>query len=206
MQQSSKRLSSIIIALILLVVAFIVFFQLVEPAYGSMETLKGQVVGEQTLLANDQALVTSIKSLVSTYQGQSTSQQLVNLALPVGQDNSQALGQIYGLGANNGIAIQSVGVTVQAAQAPANTTTNSAATPGVIVKQTGSITYIITGTGSYESFKSFLQGIQTNTRLFNVTGVTIRPTPSITSTNSQSANTQDLFTYTITVVAYYQTP
>ncbi len=208
MKQTTKRLSSTLIALLLIVAAIVVFFDVIEPEYANVQSLRGQEESEQALLVSEQQLAKQAQGIVSTYQSQSAQAQEVGLAMPIGQDNSEALAQIYGIAANSGITIQNIAVSAQgstantAATATDNAGTSTAARIGTIIKPKGSLSFQIISLGSYESLKTFLQGLENNIRVFDVTAIGINPVASI---NGSSATTsQDLFTYTLTVVAYYQ--
>lgn len=204
MKQETKRLSSIIIAALIFVAALMVYFEFIIPAYTSLQLVKGQEESETTLYANEQQVVSKVKSLLTTYQNDASSSQSVAVALPVGPDISGALAQIYGIATNANVTIQGTGISTQAVQAVAApaTTVGAAATTGAIVKPTGTVSLQVTGSGSYESFKSFLQGLETNIRIFDVTAISLQP-DAIIATKTQAANT-DMFNYTITVVTYYQ--
>jgi len=196
-----------ILALLLLVGALIVYFDLATPAYSDLQNEKGQQISQQNLLQNEQQIVTQVQALVSSYQSQAQGQQSVNLALPVGQNLASALAQIYGTATNDGVSIQSVGITANPPQvqaAPASGDISGAASGGNIVKPLGSVSFSVTAAGNYESFKSFLKHIETNTRIMDVTAISVQPVASITTKGVTTA--QDFFTYNITIVAYYQAP
>ncbi len=209
MKQGTKRLSSIIIAALILAGALVVYFEFIVPAYASLEMVKGQEQSEQTLYANETQIVGQIKNLLATYQGDATSSQSVAMALPVGSDVSGALAQIYGIAANSGVTIQQTAISIQAVQAIASSGSTdstsglaSAAAAGSIVKPTGTVSVQVSGSGSYESFKNFLHGLETNIRIFDVNAISLQPA-AVLSTKTQAAN-PDMFNYTITVVTYYQ--
>jgi hypothetical protein len=204
MKQETKRLSSIIIAALILAAALVVYFEFITSAYTTLQSVKGQEESETTLYANEQVVVSKVKSLLVTYQSDASSSQSVAMALPVGPDVSGALAQIYGIATNANVTIQGAEISTQAVQAVAApaTTVGAAAATGSIVKPTGTVSFQVTGSASYESFKSFLQELETNIRIFDVTAISLQPA-AIAATKTQTAN-MDMFNYTITVVTYYQ--
>lgn len=209
MKQTTKRLSSALIALLLLVAALVVFFDLIEPEYTTVQSLRGQAESIQIQLANEQNIVKQVQGIVSTYQSQSAQVQEVNLAMPIGQDSSEALAQIYGIAANSGLSIQNLAISAQASSAGGAGTAGAVASgaarsAGAVIKPKGSLSFQITAVGNYEALKTFLKGLENNIRVFDVTGIGINPVATINGPSS-AGTTQDLFTYTITVVAYYQT-
>ena len=50
MKQSSKRLVSVLFSFLFVVAAFVCFFDLVQPAYSSVEALRSQQLGEANSL------------------------------------------------------------------------------------------------------------------------------------------------------------
>lgn len=211
MKQETKRLSSIILAALILAAALMVYFEFIVPAYTALEVTKGQQESEAILYTNEQQIVSKVKSLLVTYQNDSVASQAVAQALPVGPNISGALAQIYGIAANAGVTVQGAQISTQAVQAvttqptaagATNSQITSAAAAGSVVKPTGSISFQVTGSASYESFKNFLQGLETNIRVFDVTAISLQPA-GIAATKTQAAN-PDMFNYTITVVTYYQ--
>lgn len=202
MKQETKRLSSIIIAALILVAAVVVYFEYIVPTYTSLEDLKGQQESEVALYNNESQIVNQVKSLLTAYQNDAAASQAVALALPANRDLSGALAQVYGIASNTGFTIQQTGVSVQAIQATAAPSTDGSAPTGSIVKPVGTISFQITGSGSYESLKNFLSGLATNIRIFNVTAMSVQP-GSVIATKTQPAN-PDMFNFTLTVVTYYQ--
>lgn len=210
MKQETKRLSSLIIAALIIAFALVIYFEFIVPAYTNLETIKGQEESETTLYTNETQIVSAGKALLATYQSDASSSQSVALALPVGQDVSGALAQIYGLAANANITIQTTGISVQTVQTVASQSAASgnqiasAAAAGSVVKPTGTISFQVAGTGTYESIKSFLQGLETNIRIFNVTAMTLQP-GAVVNGKGQTV-TAGTLTFSITIVTYYQAP
>lgn len=203
-------MTSLIIAGLIIVAAIVVYFEFIVPAYSTLEGVKGQEESEVTLYANAQNIATQGKALLATYQNDASSSQSVAMVLPVGSDVSGAIAQIYGIATNANVTVQNIGISAQAIQAttPQGGTGSgqltSAAAAGSVLKPTGTISFQVTGLGSYESFKSFLAGLETNIRIFNVTTISLQPV-GIIATKTQAAN-PDMFNYAITVVTYYQAP
>ena len=195
MKQTSKRLTSIIVALVCIVAALIVLFDLVQPEYGNVVSLKSQLAGEQSLLATEQAAVSNVNQSLKNYANESQAAQSVALAVPNNEDPAGALAQIYGLAQANGIAIQSI--TVSQPSLPQQSSTSSVANLPL-----ASVSFQINAAGSYEAFQNFISGLQTNVRIFDVKTLSITAAPSVAG--SKSGTSQDNFNYNLTVVGYYQ--
>jgi Tfp pilus assembly protein PilO len=210
MKQNSKRLVSIVVALLFVIVALVLFFDLLQPEYTNLEALKGQALGEQNFLTAETKAVTQAQQLISQYQSEGQGEQDAALAMPTGADIAGALAQAYGLAQSNGVAIQTISLstpTLQAQTQPQVSADGTAPTLTQIVKPLGSILLQIQAVGSYESLASFVAGLGTNIRIFNIKSLSVQPVQSSGTVGKNVAPvTQDLFTYNIGVAVYYQTP
>lgn len=182
---------SIGLALVFIAVALIALFDFVEPEYTNFQTLKGQLAGEQAFLQSETQAVAQAQTLITQYQGQTQSAQTVALAVPTGENLADALAQVYGIAANSGIGVQSVSISAPTLQ-------SQTASSSVLVQPLGTITFQLGAVGSYEALQSFLGGLQTNVRIFDVKAISITP---LVSTTGKS---QDLFNYSMSVATYYQ--
>ncbi len=199
MKQSSKRFLSLVISAAFVVAALIVFFDLVQPIYGDLETLKGQQLSVEQNLANEKTVVSQIQGLLSQYESGGIPTSTLALALPSGPDVAGALAQVYGIAEASGIAIQSVNVSSPAARL------QTAAAAGAGLKPMGSFSLQVAASGSYEALKNFLTELETNIRIFDVTSLAIQPVGGATGAKG-AIPTPDSFTYNIAVNTYYQLP
>jgi hypothetical protein len=138
-----------------------------------------------------------VQSLISD-DGSSTNSN-ISLALPDTPDVPGALAQLYGLAESNGVAVQTISVSVPAVQIDSGSEDDASSTA---LMPTGSVTFQIAGAGSYESLQNFLSGLETNVRLFDLKGINITSEGQV---SKNSTSSQDFFNYTISVAAYYQT-
>jgi Tfp pilus assembly protein PilO len=209
MKQTASQASGFLLALLLLVLAAVGFFEFVKPAYANLMTLKGQVAADRALLASEQQLATKAQDVLTQYEAQSSSTQAVNLALPVGPDSADAIAQLYGVASASGLQVANVGIAVSAAPRNAVATTayvanGTSTTAAAVIKPYGTLTFQLSATGSYEALKTFLQGLEQNVRVFDVTALSIRPVATLTTSGVTLLGSQDLYTYSITATAYYQ--
>jgi hypothetical protein len=213
MKQNSKRFASMILTLFFLVAALVIFFDLIQPAYGDLQQKKGQQISNQDLLNSEQQVVTQAKKLLSQYESESQAQASLALAMPSGPNIADAIAQIYGIAQNDGMTIQSTGISAPVvaprnqAQSQGNGGANApvSLTASEIVKPMGTIAFQLTAAGTYDNFKNFLMDLETNIRIFDVTGLSISTVAPQSGTSGASA-AQGTFTYTLAVQTYYQLP
>lgn len=200
MKQNTKRLYSMIIALVFVIMALVWYFDFLVPAYTDLQASKGNQVSEQNLLDNETTIVTQFQGLLSSYQGQASDEQAVNAALPINPHLADAIAQIYGIASANAITLGSMGISSQLVRAPAadNGVTGAAST-GQIVNPMGTISFTLGTLGTYENFINFLTALQTNMRLFDVKQFSFSPAGATGKSSSP-----DLFNFDLTVTTYYQ--
>ena len=212
MKQTSKNMVSVLIALGLVIVALVMFFDMIQPEYAQVMQTKGQITAENQLYANEQSAVATAKKVIAEFQSQQDSGETsVALALPTQEDVAGAVAQIYGLAQNNGILVSALGLsapTLETLQLQGNPSSTGIARP------VGMFTIQISAAGSYENFNNFLQDLETNIRLFDLKSVTFGgggsgvpnqpPSSQSASTPSKAVANPDSFTYNLTVATYYQ--
>jgi Tfp pilus assembly protein PilO len=203
MKQSSKRLFSILIALVFVVVALLALFDFIEPAYGEFEMMKGQLVSDQAFLSQEQGIVTQAQNLLSAYENDTSAENSLALAMPSGPDTSGALAQVYGLATANNLVVQNITVSPPSVQSQAY---NSGSTPSApltlaqVVKPIGSVALQFSAVGSYENLQNFLVGLEDNIRIFDVTSFSLQPGTA----GVKGLSGADEFTSNITATTYYQ--
>ncbi len=200
MKQSTKRFFSLIVAFVLVVAAFLIYFNLAEPVYQEAQERKAQAMSRESFVQNQQASILQVKNSIASYKGEGQLQDVVSLALPLNPDLAGAFAQITSLVQNNRLALQGVTVNVPVMQTiamkslPGKTSGAFAAT---ILKPFGAITFQIRLVGSYEDFKAFLKNLESNIRIFDIQKINFQ---------SAAKSDQNLYTYDVTVNTYYQAP
>ena len=191
-----------LIALVLIVASFLLYFDFIAPAYVTVQALKGKVASGQQSLDVESKVITQAQNLIAQYKNETQTQQLLDIALPTGPDVVGALAQIYGLATANSITVQSVGVSTPSAP-KVSTKANASST---LVEPLGSLTLQFTGGGSYENFKTFLGQLETNLRIFDLQSLTISPNSSAVSAGAKAGTgaNPDFFTYNVAVDTHYQ--
>ncbi len=202
-----------ILSVVFLAASFLMFFQLIQPAYSDVQTLKGKELSTKSALEKEQQAIEQAKTLIAQYQSESQAQNNLALAMPAGPNVAGALAQLYGIAQNNGIAINAMSVSAPAIQLAqgAQQKSGTASGGGQIIKPRGTVSIQVSALGSYENLKSFIAQIETNLRVFDLTSFSIQaPSGGVAVVDSGGkgapAANPDLFGYNITVVTYYQLP
>lgn len=194
MKQSTKRLVSSAIALVLILGGFAVFFNLLQPAYGELISLRGELIAREGLATHQEEVVEQVKKIVSSYDNGLESQKVIDQVLPGRPELANAIGQVNGLLRLNSLLPQSFGISTTNPQ-PSTPVMDERGVPQPALSITGKLILKIRATGSYEDFKKFLQALETNIRLMDVDELAIIPADKVNPSN---------YTFDFTITAYYQ--
>jgi len=187
--------------MVFLVSALVVYFEFIQPAYEEAQKIKSEELSAKAFLDSEKAAVNQVQNLISNYKGQGQIQEVVSLALPLKEDLSGALAQIYGLAQNNDLGFQSVSISVGGPESTPRSLslgTQETSFRSSLKKAFGKITLSVRLSGSYGDLKNFLSQLETNIRVFDVDSLIIQPT------TIPGKPAQDLYTYDLTFATYYQ--
>lgn len=194
MKASTKRILSILFSAFFLLATLIVYGSLIQPEIDSASKLQAIVASKSQLFNNQKAAVTQVEGLISQFQSATNLQQVLGLAVPIGPNTTQALNQWQAIAGASQVSMQSLNI--QPGQ-PLNP--KSAAQP--LVKKLNSIPTDVTTVGGYGPLKQFLNLIETNARVTNVTGFDFK---SLTGSQSSLPGGNPTYLMELNVVAFYQ--
>ncbi len=195
MKQTTKRFLSLLISFVLFVASLIVYFNLIVPAGDEEQKVKAQAISRENFVKSQQAAISQVQKLISSYKGEGKLRDVVSSILPLSPDLAGAFAQLSGLAQVNKLSIQNVTVSIPVNQ---NARVNNNASGTVqLAKPFGSVDFQIKIMGSYGDFKSFLRNLETNIRIFDVKKITLE---------SPSKPNQEVYGYDLTVETYYQSP
>lgn len=186
-----------IVGLVLIMAAFIVYFDFIQPAYSDVQAIKAEQLSLDNFLTNEKQAISKVQDLINTYQGQGALQAAVSSVFPQKEDMVGALAQLYGLAQNSGLNLQSVSsIGGGAALKPTSGGINSSDS---FIKPIGNSVIQLKLAGPYEDLKVFLARLETNMRIFDVKSLTIQP-----SVVPGGRSGQISYTYDVSVATYYQ--
>lgn len=198
MKQSSKRLWSLLVAILLLFAAFFIYFNAIQPAYEKVQAARGEVYSKQDFIKTQRAVVDQVKLALEQYEEKEMLQQAVSSAIPPGANQSEVAHQLNVLAAQSQLTIQSFSAatpTVQNVKAVQAEEEGESET--FKVKPVGVLSFQIKASGTYSGFKSFMQAIENNIRIIDIKNVSVEQV---------GKPNQDFYVFTITVATYYQNP
>lgn len=187
MKASSKRILSILTAILMIIASLFVYSSLIRPVYSEIKNLRAEVAGRLDLINRNKASIEQVQKLLSEYQSISQAQEITSLVLPSEQNISRAVNQVVGLADLNGLFIELLAVQQLAIKPSAQPN---------LVKGVGVLRFNLRLAGSYENFKSFIKNLETNVNLMDLVNLKIEA-----ATKTRAG---DSFSYTMVIDSYYQ--
>ncbi len=194
MKSSTKRILSILFSAFFLITTLVVYGSLIQPEIESASKLQALIASKSELFNNQKAAVTQVTNLISQFQSAANLQQTVGLAVPIGPNITQVLNQWQAVAQASQVSLQSLNVQ------PGQVLADSKTPPQTLVKPLNSVPTGVDALGSYGSLKQFLNSIETNARVMNVTGFDFKAlTPP-----GAGASGNPLYSLQLNVAAFYQ--
>lgn len=183
---SERRLLSLLFAVIILLVSLYFFGSFVRPSFSDIRDLREELDLERESLQAKQEAKTSFELLYSDFQNGANIQNLLAAALPTGEDVPQVVHQVQFLGQLASMDIRSLSVEVGRPEERIRNRT--------FIKQLGVMEVSFRALGSYENLKRFLDLLENNITLMDMSDVEI----------SQISGFGNNLIYDFTIKTYFQ--
>lgn len=190
MKNSVKRTISLLASLILLVGSIFAYSFFIKPEYQLVNQLRGTLVAKANLFTDQQTIIAEVEELLSQFESAARIQEIVSLSLPLKESESGIFSQLQALAQANDLVIEVLSV-----QSLPTKSTAKARGVKSMIKDLGVLQILAKLSGSYENFKRFLQGVETNIRVMDLVSLKIE----------KDGRKQELFEFNIALNAYYQT-
>ncbi len=180
---STKKFISLFLSLVFFLAAIMAIALLDQPVALSAIEARQNLDSLQKELDQQKKLVKTAKETIQAYQDLGKLAEGFGFVLPQKFEYAELVNTITGLAGGSGIKTGNITFTLGTISSP----------PGgdLPTKGYGTINIKVSLEGSYEGFKSFLEKIETNTRLFDVQEI-------------QVSEQGDILHYQVSLNAYYQ--
>lgn len=182
-----------VVTLVCVVAAFVIFFSFVRPSYSDAQLVRAEVISRQTFLEQQSKAIEQVQALIEKYRADQATQETVSKVLPSTPDVGGALYQLTAIAQTYQIAIQST--SAQTPQLSIATPAKASSTVGA-VRPLGVATFQVKFTTTYDNLKNFIDKLESNVRLMDITAVSV-----VQSTPGARA---DSLTVDLSVATYYQ--
>jgi Tfp pilus assembly protein PilO len=184
MNTSTKKLIVSLGGLLLVVGSLGIFIGSIMPQISTIKELQGKRQATADLLENYGEAIQETNRIISKYQSVDNLDTVFSEVIPEKPDVPSFLNQVYGLAKLNDVFIDLIDFQEMPLQV---------AEEGSLIQPYGSVRASIRCVSDYEEMKSYLNAIETNTRLMNVKLINI----------DGGFTSEPKLSYTITVEAYY---
>lgn len=185
MNRSAQRAFSLLISAALIVGSLIAYGLFIKPAYSEATTLRGTLFAKQALFEEKSVAVQAVESLIKQYQGVGSLQNTISLSLPLTEDAASVFNQVQALAGTAGLSLQVFNVQAMPLKSAEGKS---------IIRPLGTLRPSFKLIGSYEAFKQFIAGFETNIRVMDVVSIKVEPA-------GQGAS---VLMYTVVADTYYQ--
>lgn len=170
----------------LLIGAVVVYSNLVVPTYSDIQVLKDKQLADENLLSDQKDAINAVNKLLGEYQSLADIQSSIAMVLPSREEVPSIVQQIQGIAGLNNMAI--TGLLLQ--YPPIKATPKDS-----LVKPVNIVRITVKFTGEYRSLRAYLEGLETNIRLMDVSSLSIE---------AGAVKTKTALNYSLVLDAYYQ--
>ena len=189
MRASTKRISSMFLALLFLIGALLVYSFFIKSSYHDIVKKRIDLESKRYALSQQEMYVQKMEDLLNRSQEAASFKERLSLALPLDPGTAQGVHQLLGLAAANRLEAPTLTSRVVANQL----------SKVRVLKGVGAVQFSFNAYGSYEGMKGFLNNLENNVRLMDVRSLKIDRV-------DRTAVGQNNFRYTMVIDAYYQAP
>lgn len=188
MKASTKRILTIAFSGVFLIATLVVYGNFIRPTIDTVALKRDETASKEAVFTSQTNAVLEVQNIISQVQGAEDFNNRVALAIPRGTNVTEILYQIHSI--NQITQTELLDFSVESAPYV------SAGRDQTIVKRLGTLNLTMSVRGEYESLKTFLESLETNIRIMNVTDAAIFPT-------DQSAQS-GLYMLNLKVETYFQ--
>jgi len=194
MKEITKRNISIIFIVILFGATIIIFFLLTWPALTKIFDLNYNLNQIKNEYEKQNRAVQLAKSIIEQYKNLNDVNQMISLTMPRTEELYNVLVQLNKISENSGLIIQNLSL-----QKSTPTSISTSTNQQELIKSMQTIIITLSLNGTYESFKTWLEAIETNIRLMDITSITFA-----SLTYGEKSGGANFFNFKVNLNLYYQ--
>lgn len=200
MNSSARVLSTFLFSALIFIAALYVLFGLDMPQWQNVQASRFQVAERQAVRDHLMSLVNQFRQEVAQFSNLDTQITLISNTLPASMNIPELLATVETMTGNNHVSLDQITFTsVNANQTVPTTAPATAPGAPIAPSKTMTVTVSISGSGDYSSVKDFLNSLETEQRLIDVSTFALSPLPV-------TGNKTPTFSFRLDAKAYYITP
>ena len=176
----------------------LLIFLLILPSYKKMEDINNKIISSEETLEEEQEILNNLKEIREEYQQVKDDMEKINMVLPQGEEIPELLVQLEAMVLDAGLFCESIKPI--STEEEVDSTTELQDQEEKEIKRITSykpLDISVELTGNYESFKKYLDNLEKNIRITNITSITIDKPDS-------EEGGENLFDFALELKTYYQ--
>ncbi len=193
-----------VMALTLIAAAFIVFFNLTQPAYQDIQSIKGQAISREEFITGKREAIRQVQKLIQSFSDDlelQDAEAAVSISLPIEPKIPDALIQLSGLADLNNLTLRSATISEVAPRVQVQRTSSGEGetnpTTSSFIRPLSKVIFSLDLLGTYDDLKGFLRNLETNVRIFDVEQISLNP-------QIRTGQSQNLYQFNLKIAAHYQ--
>ncbi|MCX8015990.1 MAG: hypothetical protein N2692_01660 [Patescibacteria group bacterium] len=199
MKETTKRNFSLILTIIFFLISVITFFNYTWPNLLKVLDLNDSLKLVKEEYARQSKSLQLAKDIINQYKNLSNVNQMISLTLPKTDELFNVLAQLDKISSESGILIQNITIKPPLQSATSTATgVDGGSAKASLINAVQSVNVDLSMVGTYESFKTWLNAIETNIRLMDVTSI------NFTGVVASEKTTTNIFNFRVNLNFYYQ--
>jgi len=195
MKETIKRNISLALIILFFISAFIVFFNYTWPSLFKVLDVNNELNAVKKEYAKQSQSLEMAKQIINQYKNLANVSQMLSLTLPKSEEIYNVITQLNKISQNSGLLLQNISIQ-PSSQTSSTTSTNKIES---LMSKPQIVTITLNLVGTYESFKTWLEAIETNIRLMDITNINFSG-----MINQEKSTNPNIFNYSVTLNFYYQ--
>jgi Tfp pilus assembly protein PilO len=168
------------------------------PVWSEISTVRAEIKSKEGTVNLERQVIEKLNSINQVLDSQKSSVERLEQAIPTTESKPELLSIMENLASQNGLSLK--GVNIEVAPEDTAAAKRSARTPDSISLK--KIIIDISASGSYSSFKSWLDAVEKNLRITDISKITFKIPEKKSDTGAFEPNIDPVIDYSVAMTAY----
>ncbi len=179
------------------IVIGLLIFLLILPSYKKMEDINNKIISSEETLEEEQEILNNLKEIREEYQQVKDDMEKINMVLPQGEEIPELLVQLEAMVLDAGLFCESIKPISTEEEVGSTTEEFQDQKEAKKIVSYRPLDISVELSGNYKSFKKYIDNLEKNIRITNITSITIDKPDS-------EEGGENLFDFTLELKTYYQ--
>lgn len=190
--------SKLIINSIIFVIFFLVIWLVLIPVWSDVSALRKEVGLKKTSIELEKKIIEKLNSINQVLDTQKSNVERLEQAIPGSEFKPELISIMESLANQNGLSLTSVGIE-SASESAVSSRKGSSKDP---VSTISNLSVSVVASGTYSSFKSWLEAVQKSLRILDISKITFAINKKVTIGGQELPNTDPVIDYSVSMKTY----